>query len=90
MTHIVRRDSKDSSILIKIGADGMRPCTEAEIRSLLPVQAYSQKQLSDVSVRIDELSRFITTPILSQLAQAERRIADNSERLREAYAHTAT
>jgi hypothetical protein len=35
------------------------------------VQAYSQKQLSDVSVRIDELSRFITTPILSQLAQAK-------------------
>jgi chromosome segregation protein len=84
--HIIRRDSKDSSILIKIGADDMRPCTEAEIRSLLPVQAYSQKQLSDVSIRIDELSRFITTPILSQLAQTERRIADKSERLRQSYA----
>ena len=45
----------------------MRPCSEEEVRRLLPIQAYSQKQLSDVSVRVDELSRFITAPIRAEL-----------------------
>ena len=49
-THVVRRDSRDGGLLIKVGADEMRPCNEAEVRTLLPVQAYSQKQLSDVSL----------------------------------------
>jgi chromosome segregation protein len=60
--HVVRRNSQDGSLLIKIANDDMRPCTEDEVRSLLAIQAYSQKQLSDVSVRVDELSRFITAP----------------------------
>jgi chromosome segregation protein len=84
--HIVRRDSKDGSLLIKIRNDEMRACTEAEVRTLLPVQAYSQKQLSDVSVRIDELTRFVITPIRSQLAQIDRRIADKADGLRQTYA----
>jgi AAA domain-containing protein len=58
--HVVRRNSVDGSIQIKIGADDMRPCTEDEVRTLLPIQAYSQKQLSDVSVRVDELLRFVS------------------------------
>lgn len=66
--HIVRRSSQDGTLLIKVASDEMRPCTEEEVRSLLPIQAYSQKQLSDVSVRVDELSRFITAPIRGELA----------------------
>ena len=84
--HIVRRDSNDGSLLIKIGNDEMRSCTEAEVRTLLPVQAYSQKQLSNVSVRIDELARFITAPIRSQLAEIDRQIKEQAERLRKTYA----
>jgi type III restriction enzyme len=61
--HAVRRSSVDGSILLKIASGEMRPCTEDEVRSLLPIEAYSQKQLSDVSVRIDELTRFVTAPI---------------------------
>lgn len=77
--HIVRRESKDGSLLIKIGGDEMRACTELEVRTLLPVQAYSQKQLSDVSVRIDELARFITAPIRSQLVLIQGEIDDRAE-----------
>jgi chromosome segregation protein len=84
--HVVRRDSKDGSVLIKIGTDDMRPCTEAEVRALLPVQAYSQKQLSDVSVRTDELARFITAPVRAELGKIDRRIAERAERLRQTYA----
>jgi chromosome segregation protein len=69
--HLARRHSVDGSILLKTGSDEMRPCTEDEIRTLLPIDAYSQKQLSDVSVRIDELSRFITAPIRGELGRIE-------------------
>ena len=86
VTHVIRRDSKDGGLLIKVRADEMRPCNEAEVRSLLPVQAYSQKQLSDVSVRTDELARFITAPIRTELAQLERRISESAERIRQTYA----
>jgi chromosome segregation protein len=37
------------------------------VRDLLPLQAYSQKQLSAVGVRTDELVRFIRTPIKAEL-----------------------
>lgn len=86
VVHVVRRDSKDGSLLIKIGADDMRACNEAEVRTLLPIQAYSQKQLSDVSVRTDELARFIVAPIRAELAQLDRRIGERAERIRQTYA----
>jgi chromosome segregation protein len=87
VVHVIRRDSKDGSLLIKIGADDMRPCNEAEVRALLPIQAYSQKQLSDVSVRSDELVRFITAPIRAELTQLDRRILERAERIRQTYAN---
>jgi len=83
--HVVRRNSQDGSLLIKIATDEMRPCTEEEVRTLLPIQAYSQKQLSDVSVRVEELSRFITAPIRAQLAQIDRQAADRAERIRQSF-----
>jgi len=42
--HVVRRSSQDGSLLNKVANDEMRPCTEDEVRALLPIQAYSQKQ----------------------------------------------
>lgn len=84
--HVVRRNSEDGSLLLKIANDEMRECTEEEVRSLLSIQAYSQKQLSDVSVRVDELTRFITAPIRAELSQIERRAADSAELIRQSYA----
>lgn len=84
--HIVRRSSEDGSLLLKIENDEMRPCTEEEVRTLLPIAAYSQKQLSNVSVRVEELSRFITAPIFAELGLVERQLADHAERIRQSYA----
>jgi chromosome segregation protein len=84
--HVVRRSSQDGSILMKIAGDEMRPCTEEEVRTLLPIQAYSQKQLSDVSVRVEELARFITAPIRADLNAVERQASDRAERIRQSYA----
>lgn len=83
--HAIRRNSQDGSLIIKIATDDMRPCTEDEVRTLLPIQAYSQKQLSDVSVRVEELSRFITAPIHAELAQIDRQAADQADRVRQSY-----
>ena len=86
VAHSVRRDSQSGSILLKIGTNEMVPCTEDDVRSLLPIQAYSQKQLSDVSVRVDELSRFVTTPIRTELEVIERQLKEREEEIRQAYA----
>ena len=84
--HVVRRSSVDGSLLLKIGGSEFKPCTEDEVRSLLPIEAYSQKQLSDVSVRIDELTRFVTAPIRGELSRIDRDLADHAERIRQSYA----
>jgi chromosome segregation protein len=84
--HVVRRHSRDGSILIKVGSDDFRECAEDEVRTLLPIQAYSQKQLSDVSVRTNELTRFVISPVRSQLRQIQSRVDDAAARLRQSYA----
>lgn len=84
--HVVRRISESGELLIKIANDEMRPCSEEDVRRLLPIQAYSQKQLSDVSVRLDELLRFITAPIRETLDGIEQRLSDSAERIKGTYA----
>ncbi len=84
--HTVRRESQNGDLLIRVAGDDMRSCSEEEVRRLLPIQAYSQKQLSDVSVRVDELSRFITAPIRAKLDDIEQRLSDKAERIKETYA----
>ena len=79
VSHVVRRYSQDGSIKIKIADDEMRPCTEEEVRTLLPIQAYSQKQLSDVSVRVDELGRFVNAPIRAELVRIDRQLTDSRD-----------
>ncbi len=84
--HLVRRASADGTVQMKIGDGALQRCTEEEVRTLLPIQAYSQKQLSDVSVRIEELTRFITLPIKGELGRLQREAEDRANRIREAYA----
>lgn len=86
LPHVVRRHADTGEIFLKVGLDEYRQVREDDIRVLLPVHAYSQKQLSSVSVRVDELTRFITTPIQSKLEEIDRRIAEAEGRLRENYA----
>lgn len=84
--HVVRRSSVDGTVQMKIGREEFRSCSEEQVRTLLPIQAYSQKQLSDVSVRIDELTRFITAPIKGDLDRLERKATDRANKMRETFA----
>lgn len=87
VSHHARRDSETGKVLLKVGEEEFRPCSEAELRGILPIQAYSQKQLSDVSIRLDELLRFITTPVQEQLERNSRQIRQASDQIRALYAN---
>ena len=85
VAHTVRRVSDTGELLLKIADGEMGNCSEDDVRKLLPIQAYSQKQLSDVSVRVDELSRFIKAPITSELDELQRQLDEVGGRVRVLY-----
>lgn len=82
LPHVVRRQADTGEILLKVGVDEFRQVREDDVRVLLPVHAYSQKQLSSVAVRVEELTRFITAPIQPTLDEIDRRIGEAEGRLR--------
>ncbi|MEQ9231410.1 MAG: hypothetical protein RIF46_12075, partial [Cyclobacteriaceae bacterium] len=83
--HIVKRSSKTKSILLKIENDEFQRVTEEDIRQVLPVQAYSQKQLSGVGVKTSELKRFIQKPIETQLKGIRSQLNDCIQRIKSVY-----
>lgn len=84
--HVVRRQSDTQDILLKVGEAEFRPCKEQDVRTLLPIQAYSQKQLSNVSVRLEELSRFVEAPVRAALDEVERQFEKAAADIRQTYA----
>jgi type III restriction enzyme len=83
--HVLRRISKTDELLLKVGDAEFVACREGDIRTLLPVQAYSQKQLSNVSVRLEELSRFVGTPIRPALDDLEKSFERTAAEMRQLY-----
>jgi len=85
ITHFIKRNSKTKEILLKIGDGDFDLVNEDEIRRILPIQAYSQKQLSSVGVRTDELKRFIQQPIASKLNNLKFQLSDITKRIKTSY-----
>ena len=85
--HIVKRNSATKEIYLKIGNADFEKASEDEIRRLIPIQAYSQKQLSSVGVRTDELKRFIQQPIINELNNIGFNLREVSKNLRNAYSN---
>ncbi len=83
--HIVKRNSYTKEIQLKMGSGDFEKVTEEEIRRLIPIQAYSQKQLSSVGVRTDELKRFIQQPISNELSNIAFNLREVSKNLKNAY-----
>ncbi|MBB1046522.1 TrlF family AAA-like ATPase [Dietzia cercidiphylli] len=83
--HVVRRHAKSGEFELQVGDEDFATVHETIVQRLLPVQAYSQKQLSSVAIRVDELTRFLETPILRQLEDIDRRHVETQGRLRENY-----
>ena len=83
--HVMRRHSHTGELYLKIGDREFETCREDDIRDLLPVQAYSQKQLSDVGVRADELIRFIEAPVKQRLRELGAKTDDLHTQIRSSY-----
>ncbi len=79
--HVVRRKAS-GELSLKIAEGPLQACTEDNVRDLLPVRAYSQKQLSAVGARLEELRRFVHAPIRTDLAALEEKIAQSRSDLR--------
>jgi chromosome segregation protein len=85
ITHIIKRSSVDHSIQLRIGDGAFDVVTEATVRTLLPIQAYSQKQLSSVGVKIEELRRIIESPVRKELQDTSVKIGAVSSKIKGIY-----
>ncbi len=83
--HIVKRNSKSREILLRIGDGDFQQVKEDDIRKILPIQSYSQKQLSDVGVKTDELKRFIEQPITNRLDSIKFNLNETGTKLKNSY-----
>lgn len=83
--HLVRRDADSGQVRLKIGADDFVESNPEEVRRLLPLQAYSQKQLSNIAVRLEELERFLHAPIRNELNLYDEQFDEIAAKIREAY-----
>ena len=83
--HVIRRKSSTNEISLKIGLGEFEPCSEENVRNLLPIQAYSQKQLSSVGVSIDELKRLIYSPIRQTLNEFDSKFEKLRADIRSCY-----
>ncbi len=84
VSHVVRRKAS-GDLVLKIGDAPFQACSEQNVRELLPVRAYSQKQLSAVGARLDELRRFVHSPIQGDLDALDERITGLGADLRAAF-----
>ncbi len=84
--YVIKKNSESSEVLLKTKGEDYKEVKSAEIRSLIPIQAYSQKQMSDVGVRINELKRFVYSPIIEDLHKIDDRFDTLSNRIRKQYA----
>lgn len=83
--HIVKRNSTSREILLKIGDGEFQQVKEDDIRKILPIQSYSQKQLSDVGVKTEELKRFIEQPITNRLDTIKFQLSETGTKLKNSY-----
>jgi chromosome segregation protein len=83
--HVVRRKTETGEIHLKVGDEAFKQVREQDIRELFPLQAYSQKQLSVVGVRAEELLRFVQAPVARRLSDLRSMSDDSISRIRASY-----
>jgi type III restriction enzyme len=83
--HIIKRNPKSEEVQLKIGSEDFQSVRPHQISNLLPIQAYSQKQLSSISIRPEELKRFIEQPISNEIEEIDKKIENASKKTRTDY-----
>ena len=84
--HVVLRNGATGAVQLRVGDSDFISTSEVEVRGLLRIDAYSQKQLSSIAVRTDELLRFLESPIRFQLAEISSRVESLKLTIRSSYA----
>lgn len=90
VAHRIRREGESGKVYLKVADQPEQEATEEVIQSLAQIQGYSQKQLSHVSVRTQELVRLLTTPIAQELANADAEISTEASNLRQIFERVET
>lgn len=85
INHVVKRSSVSNEVMLKIDTAEFQKVSDEDIRRILPIQAYSQKQLSSVGVTTAELKRFIQSPILMEIGALDFQLDDNIKKTRSVY-----
>jgi chromosome segregation protein len=83
--HTIRRDANTEKVFPAIDNAAEEEVTPAIIQGLAQLQGYSQKQLSNVSVRNSELLRLVTSPLKSDLDLLEASAQECASRLRSCF-----
>ena len=83
--HIIKRKAGTAELFLKIGDGEFEQCKESDVRNILPIQAYSQKQLSRVGVSVEELKRLIYSPIRQSLDESGAKFNELSSDLRNCF-----
>lgn len=85
--HVVERRTgkSDAPLVIKVGDAEFRATVEDEVRRLLPVEAYSQKQLSSLGGSAADVLRFLLSPARRKISTLEQDAAQIGDRIREAF-----
>ncbi len=83
--HIIKRNPNSEDVLLKIGEGDFQSVRPEQIEDLLPIQAYSQKQLSSISIKPEELKRFIEQPISKSIEEIDIKIDESSLEVKTSY-----
>jgi len=83
--HIIKRNPNSEDVLLKVGEAEFQSVRPQQIEDLLPIQAYSQKQLSSISIKAEELKRFIEQPISKAIEEIDIKIEEASLEVKSSY-----
>jgi chromosome segregation protein len=83
--HQIRREGETGKVQLKVANQEETEASEETIQSLAQIQGYSQKQLSHVSARAQELTRLLKSPIAQDLATNKSQLDAATGDLRQAF-----
>ena len=83
--HRIRREGATGKLYLKVADQPEVEATEETVQSLAQIQGYSQKQLSHVSVRAQELIRLLKSPIAQDLAMNKSQLDASASDLRQVF-----
>lgn len=90
--HVVERRTAtaDAPLVIKVGDSEFRATDEDEVRRLMPVEAYSQKQLSSIGGSAADVLRFVLTPVSRDVSLLDDALSRAADLIRESFVRART